>query len=68
MPIVLRVYLRPSSFRFLVVYRPEDSVLRFAFFVHLSLDSCLLVLCFRCTPVHVIVTAEPWGLSFESLH
>ena len=68
MTIVLRVYLRPSSFRLVIVYRPENSILRFIFVVRLSLDSCLLVLCFQRHPVHLVLSAEPWGLSLESLH
>ena len=67
MPIVLRVYLRSSSCRVVVVYRPKNSSLRFVFVVRLSLDRCLLVLCFQRHPIHVSLVAEPWGLSLESL-
>ena len=67
MPIVLRIYLRPSSFRLVAVYRPENSSLRFIFVVRLSFDRCLLILCFQRQPVHLVLVAEPWGLSLESL-
>ena len=68
MPIVLRVYLCSSSCRVVIVYRPENLSLRFVFFVRLSLDRCLLVLCFQRHPIHLSLVAEPWGLSLESLH
>ena len=67
MPIVLRIYLRPSSFQLVVVCRPENSSLRFVFVVRLSFDRCLLVLCFQRHPIRIVLAAEPWGLSLESL-
>ena len=53
MPFVLRVRLRVPYLSIVVriVYQPEGSSLRFVFVVRLSVDTLLLVLCFRYPPV-----------------
>ena len=52
MPFVLRLRLRLRllSIVLRITYRPVGSSLRFVFVVRLSVDTLLLVLCFRCPP------------------